>query len=222
MTYKLDPKKAREADDALSQLQTSGLYVGKITQAKRVYSNSNTEGIDFTFEAPEGKANATIWTAKSNGDLIFGYNLVIALMTCLKVKNVTPVEAKIKEYDSQQGKSVEKKGVIYPDLCGEVAIIFQIEEYVNQGGDTKKRANIKHFFSANTFQTASEILDQVEAVRVHSLKDKYKDLLLDKQPTTQMPDTARSYGTPSPQNFGTNKTGVGMPEIDIDDDEIPF
>lgn len=220
MKYSLDPQKARGADDVYSLIPHGGLFVGKITQAKQVFSSSKTEGVEFTFECPSGNATSTLWTVK-NGNTTFGHDLVLALMTCLRKKQVVPVEMTVKEYDQAQGKKVDKQGIVYPDLCGDIAIIFQIEEYVKQNGDIGKRANIKHFFDAESLLSASEILDKVaEPTRIYSLKDRYKDILLPaSQPTAGGAPTygsaTQNYGQPHSQNNGT-------PPIDINDDEIPF
>lgn len=225
MKYTLDVSKAREADEAFFLIPHSGLYVGKITQAKQVFSSSKTEGVEFIFECDAGKATSTLWTVKQNGDLTFGYNLILALMTCLRKKQTIPVEMMVKEYDSTQKKTIEKQGVVYPDLCGDIAIIFQIEEYLKRNGDIGKQANIKHFFDAQSLLSASEILDKaIEPTRVNTLRDKYKDVLLpyENQPSSAV---APSYASTN-QNYGQTRTqsnfGDNVLDVVIDDDEIPF
>ncbi|NCD11013.1 MAG: hypothetical protein EOL93_00550 [Epsilonproteobacteria bacterium] len=226
MKYVLDGAKAREADESYSLIPHSGLYVGKITQAKQVFSSSKTEGIEFTFECSLGKAVSTIWTAKQNGDLTFGYNLVLALMTCLRKKQIIPVEMMVKEYDLTQRKTIEKQGIVYPDLCGDVAIIFQIEEYLKRNGDIGKQANIKHFFDAESLLSASEILDQiVEPIKVHQLKERYKDVLLpltQEQTNAVAPSYASTQGGYGHNTQTQSKYGDNAVDIVIDDDEIPF
>lgn len=232
MKYVLDPKQARGADDSFTLIPHSGLYIGKITQAKQVFSNLKTEGVEFTFECPKGSATSTLWTAKRDGTLTFGHSLVSALMTCLRKKTAIPVEMMVKEYDQAERKMVEKQGVVYPDLCGDIAIIFQLEEYLKRNGDIGKQANIKHFFDAESFLSSSEILDKkIEASRIHSLKDKYQDILLPLSAPSlggapSYAPTPQNYGTPTPQNYGATQTqnnfGANENSIDIHDDEIPF
>ncbi len=222
MKYNLDPQKARSADDAYSLIPHSGLFVGRITQAKQVFSSSKTEGVEFTFECPLGNATSTLWTVKQ-GNTIFGYDLVLALMTCLRKKQAIPVEMTVKEYDQAQGKKIDKQGIVYPDLCGDIAIIFQREEYVKQNGDIGNRANIKHFFDAVSLLSASEILDKAtEPTRVYSLQDRYKDISV---PVSN--SGAQAYGyAPTAQSYGQSQShngyGTGTPPIDISEDEIPF
>ncbi len=215
MEIKLDPKKAREADSVYMQIPASGLYDGKITQAKEVTSEKGTTGVEFEFECSAGNATSTLWTIGADGEPLMGLNLLYALMTCLKVKAVKSVGAQVKEYSPEAKERVFVERNVFPDLCGEVAIILQKEEYVKRNGEIGARLNIKHFLATKTYHTAGEILDKAEPVRWTELSSKYKDIVLT---TNTQGSTEQNYGTPP----STKPHVPKQPLVEVDDDEIPF
>ena len=88
-TYALDAELARQADQPKTRIDASGEYIGTFTKAEKVISNGGTEGIDFSFESDDGATAdyLTLWTIKADTSKTFGYGLLMALMTCLKVRN---------------------------------------------------------------------------------------------------------------------------------------
>jgi hypothetical protein len=213
MEFKLDPKMAKNADDVIIPIPKTGLYKGRITQAKEVMASSGTRGIKFTFECPQGTAEMPVWTIDSNGNQVFGLNLVYALMTCLKVKAIKSVPKEVDEYDFDLRQVVKKTAEVFPDLCGNVAVIIQKEEFINRNGEIRERFNIRHFLNYETLQTASEILEEREASRYKDLVDKYKDKKLDSAPPqTSFQAAQQTYSAPK----------IPEPIVEVDEDEIPF
>lgn len=217
MQFRLDPKLARQADENKMPIQESGLYIGKITQAKKVIAGSGTVGVEFSFECPKGSAKASLYTEKANGDPVFGANLVASLMTCLRVKVADEVTAEVDEYDVTVQGFVKKQATIFPDLTGEVAVIYQLEEYVKRDGSVGKRANIKHFLDSETLASAEEILDKAPAKRFNQLQTAYQDIKL----PAQIEASEVSYSAPS-QTSRPEPSVTVIPQVEITEDDIPF
>ena len=162
MRYDLDAEAAKKAN-ASSRIEESGKYIGTFTRAEMVTSQRGTVGIEFTFES-ENKQTAdylTIWTVNKDNQRIYGYNILMAIMTCLKVRTLETQKATINKWDSVAKQEIPTEAVIYPDLMNKrIGVLLQMEEYKNNNGDTKEKAALFAPFEADTELTASEILDK--------------------------------------------------------------
>jgi hypothetical protein len=180
--YQLDTQAARRADSP-GYIKKSGAYTGVITQAKAVLAKSGAEGVELSFKAVNGaEANyLTLWVQGANGDKYFGFDRVCALMTCLKIKSMSPQMAAVKKHDG----TVEQAET-YPDLLNKpVGLLLQLEEYAKKDGTVGESMNIVGCFNSETKQTSSEFLDGAPAEAIEAALLTLKDKKLKDQPKQQ-------------------------------------
>lgn len=162
--YTLDTDSARKADSGGQMISELGKYVGTFTQAEDVTAKSGTKGLCLTFESNAGqKARLSIYTKKADGTTIMGYDTLMAIMTCLKLRGIKPAPGVVKSWDNDQRKEVEKQATVFPDLCGkQIGLLLETEDYLKQDGTPAQhpRIIIKSVFQSDTELTASEILDR--------------------------------------------------------------
>lgn len=180
--YNLDADAARKADTGGAAIKEIGKYVGEFTQAKEIMSKkTGTKGIEFAFKANTGqKTNLSIYTMSASGEKYQGYEALMAIMTCMKLRSITPTVGKATKYDFDQRKEVIEECSIFPELCKPIGLLLETEDYPKQDGTTGTRMVLKNVFQAGTELTASEILDRktqpeqlgkmVSALRHHPLK----------------------------------------------------
>ena len=178
-SYEYDESAASKADDVASRIDQSAAYIGRVKVAYAIKAKSNTEGIHFEFESPGGgSANFDLYTRKEDGTVVFGMNLVQAMMTVLGLKGLTTTKAKYEQYDFDQGKRVEVEGEIFRDLMDkDIGLVLQKEKYTKQDGKESFRMNLYGVFHSMTRLTASEIKDRKQQPEklekiLRSLKDK--------------------------------------------------
>ena len=160
--YVLDTESARKADTTGASIKELGKYVGEITQAKEIVSKkTGTKGIEFAFKSQSGqKTNLSIYTMSANGEKYQGYEALMAIMTCMGLRNIKPVHGKAIKYDYDTKKEVQEECQIFPELCKPLGVLLETEDYAKQDGSTGTRMVLKNVFQASTELTASEILDR--------------------------------------------------------------
>lgn len=207
--YTLDTDAAKQADTGSGRINETGKYVGQFTKAKKVSSTQGTQGIEFSFESTNGQSAdyLTVWTINKDGKQIYGYKQLMALMTCLKVRNIESRQGEVEEYDRDANAMVKRQAEIYPDLMNKpIGILLQMEEYEKKDGSTGEKASIAGFFNSKTEQVAVEVLDQSEA-RV------LEKLVAQLVPVKKLKGSRNA----APASQGSNSSGG--PAFD---DEIPF
>jgi len=166
MDYKLDMDEARKADSTGNQIKEIGKYIGTFTQAVSVVTESKgTHGVIFSFQTKDGKkANLPIYTAKADGEKIMGNQLLMAIMACLKLRDLKTSEGTAKKYDYDLKKEVQYTAKIYPELAGkEIGLLLETEEYEKQNkngvktGEVGTKVVLAGVFQASTELTSTEI-----------------------------------------------------------------
>lgn len=173
-SYTVDPTAARQANEN-SYIDQSGKYVGTFALAEAVKSEKGTEGIEFTFRTNNGQqANfLTLWTFNGQGEALYGFKLLSAILTVMGVKEISPKNGNIKKPDGQTQQTIA-----YPDLHSKpIGLVLQKEFYIKRNGDEGYKFNILAPFQASTELMAKELLDGKTEPRalsgiVSSLKDK--------------------------------------------------
>ncbi|KDB58482.1 hypothetical protein [Bordetella bronchiseptica] len=153
--YDFDEDSARQAG-ASSFIDATGKYKGTFTMAKQVISQKGTEGVEFSFEADDGRtANyLQLWTFDVNGKPLYGKKVLDALMCCARVKTLTSKEGTV------EGKDGPEKAVIFPGLHGRsIGLLLQREEYQKSNGTLGYKFSIYAPFHAETELMAVELLD---------------------------------------------------------------
>lgn len=202
---------ARKSDAGAGAIKEMGKYVGEFLQAKDIVTKKGGKGVEFVFKSNSGqKANIAIYTMGANGDQYQGYEALMAIMTCMGLRNITPKLGTATKYDYDTHKEVQEECSIFPELCKPIGILLETEDYVKQDGETGTRMVLKNVFQANTELTASEILDR-----------KTTPLQLEKMVAVlrHRPVKGALKHAPMP----TRTTGANdYPDVPFDSDEIPF
>lgn len=202
---------ARKSDTGAGTIKEMGKYVGEFTQAKDIVTKKGGKGIEFVFKSNSGqKANLAIYTMGANGDQYQGYEALMAIMTCMGLRNITPKLGTATKYDYETRKEVQEECSIFPELCKPIGILLETEDYVKQDGETGTRMVLKNVFQVVTELTASEILDR-----------KTTPLQLEKLVAglRHRPVKGALKHAPMPtRNSGAND----YPDMQSDDDSIPF
>lgn len=159
--YQLDTQAARKADQTGNRISEIGKYVGTFTQAEDITAGTGTKGVAFRFESGGQTANLSLYTQKSNGDQIMGYQVLMAIMTCMKLRGIAPKPGTVKYWDNDAKAEATRQGQVFPDLCGpKIGLLLETEDYPKNDGGVGTRMVIAGVFQADTELTASEILDK--------------------------------------------------------------
>ncbi|MDO9313363.1 MAG: hypothetical protein Q7T97_02320 [Burkholderiaceae bacterium] len=212
MSYELDTQQARKADQRGAFINDTGKYVGKIIRAEEIIANSGTKGIDFSFKTDGGQqARFALYTEKGDGSRIsIGHAFVMALMTCLKVRSISPSQMRVKKWDTAAGAEVDASAPCFADLMNkDIGVLLEAEEYAKNNGETGKRMVLAGVFQAGTELTASEVLDKKTAPEQ---LPKMVSMLRDRPLKAARPPARSS--APQPRSGGAS--------FDDMDDDIPF
>lgn len=163
MGLTLNANEARKADNFSTVIRESGKYVGTITRAQKLLSKNSVEGVGFSFKTDDGASASylDLYTVKSDGTKIFGYNLVQSILCCARVKNADEGPITFEVWDGDERKMVQTTEPGYPALMGKrIGLVLQRELGTHSvtGADTD-RMQIVGVFEAATGLTATEILD---------------------------------------------------------------
>lgn len=164
--YTLDTAAAKQADQTGKFIKETGKYKGRFTKAESLVAASGTKGIAFTFESDDKQTvNFSLYTVKSNGEKLFGYQTLMAVMACMKLRNVAdPVIGTTTKYDFDTKQDVQYQAPLLLDLMNKpVGVVLQSCEYEKQKdrvptGEYGWKIEIQGTFEAATELTASEIL----------------------------------------------------------------
>lgn len=153
--YEFNEESARQAG-ASNYIDATGKYKGTFTQAKQIISKKGSEGIEFSFEADDGRAAnyLQLWTFDVDGKPLYGKKVLDAVMCCARIKTLTPQKGTI------QGKSGQEDAILFPGLQGRpIGLLLQREEYQKNNGDLGYKFNIYAPFHAESEMMAIELLD---------------------------------------------------------------
>ena len=88
--YNLDPNAARKADQTGNRINELGKYVGQFAQAEDITASTGTKGVALRFKSNGQEANLSLYTTKADGTQIMGYQALMAIMTCLQLRGLSP------------------------------------------------------------------------------------------------------------------------------------
>lgn len=163
MGLQLNAAEAKKADNFSSVIRETGKYVGVITRAEKLNSQNGTEGVGFSFRTDDGAtANyLDVYTVKSNGEKLRGYNVVQAILCCLRLKTADEGPITFEKWDRNAGGMVQTTAPGYPAMMGKrIGFILQKElQTNNRTGADVERMNIVAVFEADTGLVATEILE---------------------------------------------------------------
>lgn len=207
--YALDTTEARKADQTGNRITEIGKYVGRFTQAEDITASTGTKGIALRFDVNGQTANLSLYTKRANGETIMGFQALMAIMTCLGLRNIEPKQGTVTRWNNETRADEAKQGKVFPDLCDKpIGLLLETESYPKSDGSEGTRMVMAGIFQANTELTASEILDRKTTpeqlgkmvARLH-----------------HRPAKAAKAGAPRPAAAGS--VGSGFEDMD---DDIPF
>lgn len=208
MDYTLDTNEARKADSTGNQIKEIGKYTGKFIQAEDITARTGTKGVALTFESDAGqKTRISLYTKKSDGTIIMGFQALMAVMTCLQLRGIKPVAGQVTRWDAEQKKEIAEAGSIFPELCNKlIGLLLETEDYASNTGELKTRMVLQGVFQAKTELTASEILDKKTT------------------PEQLAKMVARLRHRPLKASSGSTPSQAAKPSSGFDDmdDDIPF
>lgn len=159
--YQLDPKAAQKADQTGNRITEIGKYVGTFTQAEDITAGTGTKGVALRFDANGQGANLSLYTKKADGETIMGFQVLMAIMTCLGLRNIEPKDGTVKAWDRDSNTEITKQAKVFPELCGKpIGLLLETEGYLKSDGSTGTKMVIAGVFQAKTELTATEILER--------------------------------------------------------------
>lgn len=216
--YTLDANAAKQADNINSRITENGKYIGIFTRAEHRVSKEGTQGIEFTFQAENGQSAdfLQIWTLKNNGERISGFQMLMAIMTCLQLRQLdAPIKQIVEKW--VDGKKDKHSAEVFPALMNKrIGLILQKEHYNKTNGSPADRMLIYMPFNEKGF-TASEILEKANKPEkmdraLVTLKDRYAKGYVAHRGEDTMPG-ANKFGAPPEMPPGY---------MDGFDQDIPF
>ena len=179
MDYTLNPEAAKQADNMFSRIEEKGKYLGTLTRAEQIVSKKGSKGVDFSFKTDTGATAdyLTVWTHNGEGKQLQGFNTLMAIMTCLRVKELKAEQGEVEKYDNDEKKRVKVQAPLFKVMMNKpVGLLMHMEEYEKTAGGTAWKPAIFASFDANEF-TASEILNKAKqpetlAKMVQALRDR--------------------------------------------------
>jgi hypothetical protein len=203
-SYDLNPNGARQAGVS-TRISEKGAYIGKFTRAELVTARSGSEGIEFSFETDDGlRADyLSVWTYNGDGKELSGRKLIDAIMTCMKVRSITPEATPVKRSDGATETPMQFRA-----LLGRIGVFLVVEQYAKNDGSIGSKMTLALPFEPDTKRTAAEVLDKASAGSFDRILATLRDRPLQAPKTTQRRAAAQH----------TN-TGGGFDDMD---DDIPF
>jgi len=210
---------ARKAENRTHFIDVKGAFTGVFTKAEKILATTGTHGVSFSFKGNDGDmANFTVYTVKEDGTKLGDYGLLIAIMACMSVKELTEAKVKSQVWNADTKQNEEKVLLQFPELLNkQIGLMFIMEEYEKKqdgkptgefGWSTRLNAVFRE--ADNLF--ASEIMDR----KTQALKYPLILELLRDRPVKNKGNASSSLGSRRTTSSGHPNAPDGF------DDEIPF
>lgn len=159
--FNLDVESAKKADQEGGRINRTDQYVGLINRFEFIVAKTGTKGVEIFFETDsKEEASMTLYTEKADGTPIFGRDKVMALMTCVQLKTLTPFDTTAEKYDHEVGSKIQQPVTVAREIENKrVGFLIQMEEYLNNNGELKTKPQLISSFQADTGLMAKEILE---------------------------------------------------------------
>lgn len=161
--YSLDKQAAMNADKTSNWLTDTGKYIGRILCGEDIKALTGTRGIALTLQSDDGRETRQfIYTVKPDGEKLSGYDLVMALMTCLRLRDIKPAKGMVKRWDSEAKQEFTEEGTVFPELTNKpIGFLLQKTEEPSRKnpGETAWSAKLVAVFDPKSELMAAEILN---------------------------------------------------------------
>ena len=182
--YTLDQEAAKQADTRSARIDETGAYTGVIVRAVEIPANANgTKGIELEFKSDAGQdARLPLYTHNGKGETLPAFKIINAVMTCCRIRSLTPSPATVKRWDYDAQKEIDKQVNVFAEIAGKRCGLFIEMESSEYQGKMHRRPVLVGAYEAGTFFTAKEILDKATkpetfekfAASLHDRKSKNK------------------------------------------------
>jgi len=176
-SYTMDPQAAAEAGQS-NRINATGAYPGQFTRAEAVTSDKGTQGIEFSFVDKLGREAGflSLWTYKADGTPLSGFKMLCAIMTCMKVREITPVMQSVEKWEN--GQKVKASAMVYPTIMNkDIGMLLAVEPYEARDGSVKEQMVVEGAYEVAGNRTAKNVLSKAPddgslAKWIASLKDR--------------------------------------------------
>lgn len=178
--YALNAEYAREGSGSTGGvIRETGKYKGKIEWARELRYDNGTIIVELRFNSDQGSANLKMFVNDYDGETSFGMKQLNAVMACLKIKNINPMQGMVEAYDPDTQQVGQVSATVFPELAGKKIGFLLEAQHSTYNGNPQVQMLIKAPFTFDKEQTAKEVLDnkgECEGVAkmVPLLKDKHK------------------------------------------------
>lgn len=207
--YTLDKQAAMSADSTGKWLNETGKYIGKILCAEDITAGTGTRGVALTLQADDGRETRQfVYTMKADGEQLSGYGLLMALMTCVKLRDIKPVNGPVRRWDKEKKEEFTEQGTVFAELANRPLgfLLQKTEEKSRKNpGETAWTTKLVGVYEAATELTASEILAGKKTPAALSYK---VALLADRPMKARSGSSGASHAAPAGNGF--------------EEDDIPF
>lgn len=221
-SYNLNPDEARKAGQP-GRINATGRYKGTIEAAWWEESEKGSQSFNVKFKSDDGQgATLATWTHGKTGQVLSGFGVMQAVMTCCELRGIESRKGEVLLYDSQQGKEVAKPREVYPALAGKkIGLFLEAEKsiFTYESGDKAgqdgefTRMLLAAPFRYSDDKMAAEILDKKPKAEQ---ADKYEVFLMGRKPRV---NDRRGQTQHYTDNDGNRQAASGG---GFDDDDIPF
>ena len=165
MEYNLDANAGQHADHLFRKMEETGQYHSALTRAEQVVSKKGSKGVDLSFKTETGATAdyLSIWTHNNEGKQLQGFNTLMAIMTCLRVKNLKAELGEVEKYDQATQQRAKVQVLLFKELMNKpLGLLIHMEEYEKTAGGTAWKPAISAPFDKDGFP-ASEILTKAQS-----------------------------------------------------------
>lgn len=204
--YNLDPNAAKLADNFHAKIEEKGKYLGVFTRAEPITSKKGATGIDLSFKSASGETAdyLTVWTHGADGKQIMGFNTLMAIMTCLRIKTIAPEAGEIEKWNKDKNAMEKVSTPLFKTLMNTpIGLLLRMEEYPKNAGGTGWKPTIEGVFDKDEF-TASEILEKaITQVKLAKMVQALKNKPLKASPADAA-TPSNNYGAGGMDNFDSD------------------
>lgn len=204
--FKLDTNLAKQADNKSAFIETAGKYIGEFIRAEwMVKESTGSKGIGFTFKTNDGQeaqfyVNTSYFKDGQDNANNGGMQTINAIMTCLKLRGTgDPVAIKVEKYNKDTKSKDEVAVQGFPELMKkQIGLLLQME-IQKDAQDDRGRPTIYAPFSADTEQTASEVLNKQQPEKLARMVQAVMDKpIIDRRPAGSVYAPQQSSGQSMP------------------------
>lgn len=126
--------------------------VVKITQAYYTQNDKGTQTLHLSLISSEKQTgDVAIHFANGQGERLIGYNLINAILKVTGTAGITQAQGTYSTYDFNAGGTVNKQGMVAPELVGKFfGTIFGKNYRINDKGEEKYSINLFGVYHAQT------------------------------------------------------------------------